>query len=271
METLLLIYATLLGMILGSFIGMAAVRIPAGHSIVRPRSRCVSCEHVLSWFENIPLFSYLVLRGRCRHCRVWISPKYFLIELITTLVTVVAYFKIEPWGRFVMWELGFILPILLLIFIDWEAMLLPDAITLPGIALGFALHLADPYWNLPKALLPSVGASLLESLIGALLGFVTLFLLALTYRKLRGREGLGGGDIKLAAMLGAFFGWQALFFIFFLSSLTGCVVVLVGIVLGKLRKDSPIPFGVFLGAAALLYLFYGPALLQAYLNLFRFN
>lgn len=271
MQTLYLIYAILLGMILGSFIGMAAVRIPKRLSIIRPRSHCMSCGQSLRWYENVPLFSYLVLRGRCGHCKARISPKYFFIELITTAITVLAFFKIQPWGRFLLWELAFILPVLLLIFIDGEAMLLPDKITLPGIVLGFVVHAVDPYWNLPEVLRSHWSKSLLESFLGAFLGFITLFLLALAYRKFRGKEGLGGGDMKFAAMIGAFFGWQALFFIFFLSSITGVLFVLGGILLGKLRKDSPIPFGVFLGAATLLYFFYGPFLLNIYLNLLRFN
>ena len=270
-ETLYLAYVTLLGMFLGSFLGLATVRIPAGESVIWPRSHCRHCARTLRWYENIPIFSYLFLRGKCSTCGGRISPKYLIIELVTTGMTVVAYLHFTPWPRFFLYEFCLIIPTLLLMFLDWEAMILPDAITLPGIALGFFTHWAGEYFFLPDPLVRPSWEILLESLLGAAAGFLTLLILAWAYRRTRKREGLGAGDIKLAAMIGAFFGWRAVFFIFFLASVTGTLFGLTLILLKRSNRQTPIPFGSFLCAASLLYLFFGPPLISAYLSLFKFN
>jgi len=270
-DILYFVYVILLGLILGSFVGLAVVRIPEGESLVRPRSHCRKCGHTLSWFENIPIFSYLALRGKCRQCEAQISPRYLIIELVTTLLTVFAFWKIQPWQRFVLFQFLLIFPLILLMFLDWFKLILPDAITLPGIAFGFLAHFLDGKFFQFPSLAPSTFSLLLDSLLGALAGSLTLFLLALAYQKLRKREGLGGGDVKLAAMLGAFFGWKAVFFIFFLASVAGTLFGVLMIVLKRFSKETPLPFGSFLSAAALLYLFYGELLLSAYLGLFKIN
>jgi leader peptidase (prepilin peptidase)/N-methyltransferase len=270
-EILYLVYVILLGMILGSFLGLATVRIPLGESLFRPRSHCRHCDHTLRWYENVPIFSYLFLRGKCSACGEPISPKYFIIELVTTAMTVAAYLYLTPFSRFVLYEFCLIIPMLLLMFLDWEAMVLPDVLTLPGIFLGVFTHWAGEYFFLPPVWVRPTWKILLESLIGAMVGFLTLFVLAWAYRRTRKREGLGGGDIKLAAMIGAFFGWRAVFFIFFLGSVFGTLFGLTLILLKRSQRHTPIPFGSFLAGASLLYLFFGPPLIGAYLSLFKFN
>jgi len=266
-QVLLSVEVFILGLLLGSFLGLAAIRIPKGESILWPRSHCRSCDRPLRWYENIPLFSYLGLKGRCATCHAPISFYHPLLELLTALLTLFAYHHLQPWPRFVLWLLLFILPVVLLMAIDAREQLLPFKITWPGIAAGFLLHWIDgKYWPATKVPLSS-GALLLESLFGALAGGLTLWLIAWLYRKLRHDEGLGGGDVYFAAMLGAFFGWKEVFFIFFLASTLGALLGGAWILLRRKSHKTPLPFGVFLGAVALLYLFYGPFLLRSYIQM----
>jgi leader peptidase (prepilin peptidase)/N-methyltransferase len=213
------------------------------------------------------LFSYLALRGRCSSCGTRISPHHFFLEILTGGLTLFAYYHLSPWPRFALWLSLFILPVLLLMFIDLKYLLLPFKITWPGIVAGFLLHwIEGRYW--PAGGIPlGHGRLLLESLLGALAGGVTLWLIAWLYRTLRKAEGLGGGDVYLAAMLGAFFGWKAVFFIFFLASTLGVLLGGLWILLSRRSRDTHLPFGLFLGAVALLYLFYGPLLLRFYIKL----
>ena len=268
MEILYSCYVVLASLALGSFLGMAVVRIPKGESLIRPRSHCPECSRTLSWFENIPLLSFLVLRGRCRGCGVKISPHYFFVELLTAALSLYAFWRIQPFGRFLLFEFALILPLILLLSLDWKYLLLPDAITLPGIGVGFIVRIVDAHYFFHVS---SLWKILLDSFLGAALGFLTLFLLALIYRKLRGIEGMGGGDFKLAAMLGAFFGWKAIFFIFFIASLLGILYGVLGILTKRFSRQTQLPFGSFLAASALLFFFHGPALLHAYLRLFKFR
>jgi leader peptidase (prepilin peptidase)/N-methyltransferase len=226
---------------------------------------------MLAWYENIPLLSYLLLRGRCRGCDEKISIHYFLIELSTAALSLYAYGQIHPLGRFMLYEFTLILPLSLLFFLDWKHLILPDVLTLPGIVLGFVVRLIDARYFL---VLPDgipVWKVLGDSALGALCGFMTLFIIAMFYRKFRGKEGLGGGDPKLAAMLGAFFGWKAIFFIFFLASVLGTLYGMLGILTKKFSRDTPLPFGSFLSVSGLIYFFQGAPLLHAYLGLFRFK
>ena len=268
-DLLFSIYALFFGLLLGSFIGLAAVRLPRGESLCLPRSHCRSCQRRLSWYDNIPLLSYLfLLRGRCRGCHAKISPHYVLAELLTALVTLLAYWQIVPVSRFVLYELCFILPVLLLIFIDLDSLILPNFITLPGILIGLGVRAADVCFFSPEVG-GRMGASLFSGTVGAALGFVTLAALSLGYRRWRGQAGLGMGDAKMAAMLGAFFGAKAIFFIFFLAS---CFGLLLGgglLLTRRISRNTPLPFGAFLGLASLAFLLYGPVLLESYLSWVR--
>ena len=268
MEILLSIYVGLFGLALGSFLGLAAERMPAGESVVRPRSRCRQCGRQLAWYENVPILSYIFLRGQCRTCGAKISPHHLILEVLTAALSVYAFHLIEPWPRFLLYLVLFIAPVLLLIVIDFRHLLLPDAIALPGIVAGFLLHWMDGsvFFAVPTS---TPGSLLLESLYGALAGGLTLLLLALGYQKLRKREGLGGGDVKFAAMLGAFFGWKEIFFIFLLASVVGLVFGLLLILLRGQSKETPLPFGSALGLVSLLFLFQGEVLIRGYLHFMR--
>jgi leader peptidase (prepilin peptidase)/N-methyltransferase len=265
-QILLSVEVFILGLLLGSFLALAAVRLPKGESILWPRSHCRSCDRPLKWYENIPIFGYLGLRGRCSSCGAPISFHHLVLELLTAALTLFAYYQIQPWPRFVLWLLLFILPVLLLMTIDARELLLPFKITKPGIVAGFLAHWIDGRLWPAASPAPSHAALLLESLIGALAGGLTLWLIAWLYRKLRKAEGLGGGDVYFAAMLGAFFGWKAVFFIFFLASTLGALLGGVWILLRRKSHDTHLPFGLFLGAVALIYLFYGPFLVRYYIK-----
>lgn len=269
MEILILIYVILFGVLLGSFLGLCTVRLPLGESIVSPRSHCRRCSHILSWYENLPILSYLLLRGKCRICREKISPKYFMMELISAVVTAWAYLQIQPWPLFLIYLILFIAPMLLLMFLDWEALILPDIITLPGILAGFLVHWLDGQFFLPYQFGVSHQKLVMESLVGAVAGSLSLFLLGFIYKKLRRQEGLGMGDVKLGAMIGAFFGWKAVFFIFFLASVLGTLFGVLLIIVKKGSRQTPLPFGSFLAIASLAFLLYGDLLLKTYLNLVR--
>jgi len=266
-RVLLSIYVACFGLALGSFLGLAAERIPAGESLVRPRSHCRNCGRQLAWYENFPILSYLFLRGQCRSCGARISFHHLFLELATAVLAVLAFRDLQPWPRFLLYLVLFIAPVLLLTVIDFRHLILPDRITLPGIAAGFLLHWLDGRYFLP---VPQSSLKLLsESLLGALAGGLTLFLLAWIYLAIRKREGMGGGDVKFAAMLGAVFGWQAIFFIFLVASVFGLIFGIALILFRGQSKETPIPFGTALGVVSLLFLFRGEAMIHTYLHAIR--
>ncbi|RMD63164.1 MAG: prepilin peptidase, partial [Planctomycetota bacterium] len=223
----------LAGLIFGSFANVLVHRLPRGQSIVRPGSHCPACGHTLSWYENLPLLSWLALRGRCRACRAPIPVRYPLMELGLGLL----------WG-YLGWRFGWrpeLIMALTLTFLLWtlswidlETGLLPDALTLPGVALGLAFAWWMGDWR--------------ASLIGAVVGYGIFWLVARLFLLATGREGMGYGDFKLLAMLGAFLGWQALPFVIFLASATGAVVGGLWLWLTRESARAPIPFGPFLAA-----------------------
>ncbi len=252
--------AFLFGTIIGSFLNVVILRLPdPGTSIVFPSSHCPKCKNTLSWYENIPILSYLVLGGKCRHCKVSISPQYPIVELLTGLlaVAVIANFGLS------LTALGFFLfcaALVTIIWIDLHHQIIPDVISLPGIIFGFAFSFVSFFvtWQ--------------ESLIGLLAGGGIFYAVSYSYYLLRRQEGLGGGDIKLLAMLGAFLGWQSLLFIIFASSVTGTVAGLFAMRSQKKGGATRIPFGPFLAVSGLFYLFFRPQVQQLfslYLDLFR--
>lgn len=252
---ILMFVSFVLRAIVGSFLNVCIYRIPAGKSIVSPPSSCPNCGTGIKWYQNVPILSWLVLRGRCASCKVKISVRYPMIEALTGILFVlVLYYFGFSWATLIYWLL--VASLVTITFIDLDHQIIPDVISLPGILIGFLASFAIPW-------LPWY-----ESLIGILVGGGSLYLVAWLYEVLAKREGMGGGDIKLLAMLGAFLGWKAIFPIIFLASLVG---TLIGVPLMWLQKgDSKlaIPFGPFLATAALVYLFWGPALIGWYLGLF---
>jgi leader peptidase (prepilin peptidase) / N-methyltransferase len=256
--------AFLFGLLIGSFLNVCIYRWPRDLSVVRPRSHCPHCSRLVAWYDNVPLLSYVLLRGRCRHCGARISPRYPAVEALTGLTFAGAVFALGPTpeaGRLCL--LGALL--IVLVFADLEQRILPDEVTLGGAALGVILSawIAVPdntatavLWLFGAFDVPQAGQSLIESLAGAIIPALFLWSGGVLYRIVRGREGLGLGDVKLIAMVGAFLGLRGALETLIIGSLAGSVIGLLYIKLA--RKDAAtyeLPFGSFLGAAALLVAF----------------
>ncbi|HET6460272.1 MAG TPA: prepilin peptidase, partial [Syntrophales bacterium] len=238
------IFFTVAGAAIGSFLNVVIYRIPEGQSIIFPSSCCPKCSCSIRFYDNIPIISYLVLRGRCRDCHEKISLRYPLVEAVTALLSMFLFWK---FGLSIKYLFSFIFTCALIVitFIDLDHQIIPDVITLPGIPLFFLMAIFF------------MGIPILEAFLGILIGGGCLFAIAFLYEIITKREGMGGGDIKLLAMLGAFLGWKSLFFILFVSSLLGAVVgISLMIAQGKDMKYA-VPFGPFLSIAAVAYLFVG--------------
>ena len=238
--------------------GAGASTVPPQESfnLMVPRSRCPSCGHAVQWYENIPVISYLFLRGRCSACKARISVRYPLIELATGALF---FFCAWRWGATlttVAW-CGFSAAMLALAFIDWDTTLLPDDITLPLL-----------WGGLLAAALRWIETPLFASVLGAAAGYLSLWLVYWGFKLATGKEGMGYGDFKLFAALGAWFGWQALVPIILMSSVIGAVIGIAMKVFSTLREGGYIPFGPFLVGAGFTAMVFGPqAILGAALNL----
>jgi leader peptidase (prepilin peptidase) / N-methyltransferase len=248
--------ALLAGLLVGSFANVCIHRIPRGESIVHPRSRCPRCGALIRAWENVPILSYLVLLGRCRACRAPISPRYPLVEASNGLL----YWAVATaQGPNVVAgvTMALLTALLVLSLIDLEHYILPNVITLPGIVVGVA-----------ASFLPGWPVSPLEALLSAAGGYAVLALFGIAYQKLRGVEGLGQGDWKMVAMLGACLGWRGAVLSLLLASIGG---TLVGIVVALWQRSSVrqqrVPLGTFLGLAAIVVVFTGPRLLGWYASL----
>ena len=253
--------AVLFGLCIGSFLNVCIFRLPTGQSIIRPRSRCRGCNAQIAWYDNLPLIGFLLLQGRCRACRKPIAWQYPVVEVLTAGLSVATYAHFQAGLPYVLYFLLFVAPLIVITFIDLTHRIIPDVISLPGIAVGF----------LVRAALAPPGTFLYEmtdAAIGMVAGGGVLWCVGTLYEKIRKHEGLGGGDVKLAAMLGAFLGWKALCFILFISSFLGSLVGIFIIVVLKKGFKYAIPFGPFLATAALLYMFFGERVLNWYLGLF---
>ncbi|MBF0126612.1 MAG: prepilin peptidase [Magnetococcales bacterium] len=245
----------ILGLVWGSFLNVCIHRLPLEESIVFPGSHCPSCQQAIAWHDNIPLLSWLWLKGRCRHCRESISAVYPIVELATGILTLSTlwHFGLTPTG-FALLVLGYAL--VTLTVIDFFHYILPDRITLPGVVIG--LILAAMPWFAPPL------ASLESALWGAGAGGGGLWLFGWLFMKITGKDGLGLGDVKLTAMLGAWLGWQALPFVIFFSALIGAVVGITWILISGRDRTLPIPFGPYLCLGAWGYLYLGPAVYSWY-------
>jgi leader peptidase (prepilin peptidase)/N-methyltransferase len=240
------------GLCVGSFLNVCIHRLPARTSIVFPASRCPACEHLLSWTDNIPVASYLALRGRCRYCRAPISARYPIIEGLTCAIFVLHWFVFGPTPLLLV-RLVFACALIVLFAIDLEHQILPNVITLPGIVAGFLCSLFLP----PGPVM---------SLAGIALGGGLLWAIAEAWYRLRKVEAMGFGDVKMLAMVGAFLGVKLVVLTFVLSSLIGGVVA--GILVATRRADmaTRVPFGTMLAAAALVASLYGERLVAWYLS-----
>lgn len=245
----------IVGLCFGSFANVVIYRLPAKKSVVRPRSTCPQCGHLIRWFENIPVFSWIFLQARCSSCQTSISYRYPLVELLTGFLFMGIYLKLG-FSFFLLESLIFAFLLVVASFIDFDHRILPDKITLPGILLGLIGAALNP----EREFLPSF--------LGVLVGGGFLYALAYLYLILRKRDGMGGGDIKLLGWIGAVLGVQSVPFVILISSLLGSAVGL-GVAMGS--KDglkSGIPFGPYLSLAALGYLFFGPEVFRWYLGFF---
>jgi leader peptidase (prepilin peptidase) / N-methyltransferase len=252
---MLLLLAALFGLVIGSFLNVCIYRLPLDQSIVWPASRCTTCGRELSWYENVPVFSYAALRGRCRTCGEHISLMYPIIELVTAALFagLLAWYGLTPLFAV---RLVFACAMLVLFVIDLQHQILPNEITLPGIAIGLlASVFLEPGWR--------------DALIGAVAGGGVLWLIAWGYERVRHQEGMGFGDVKMLAMIGAFLGWKlmllTLIFASFLGSLTG--LTLIAMRRGDL--GSKLPFGTFLGVSAVAAAVVGDSVIGWYLGFYR--
>lgn len=269
-----------LGLCLGSFVNVIIYRLPKeGQSILTPRrSLCPSCQSPIAWYDNLPLLSYILLKGRCRHCQEPISLRYPLIELMAGVLTLAVFYKSGISLR-AMADLYLVLALIAITYIDLDEMIIPDIITFPGMAVGLAAAALAPDPGLMlgvrlKGLLVGWGLesgwalSLAGSALGLFLGWVLVWGIFNLYFLLRHEEGIGGGDITLLAMIGAFLGWRAVLVTIFLGSIAGMAAAIAGSLGGKgFSLQMKIPFGPFLSLGALTYLFFGETLLRWYWSL----
>jgi leader peptidase (prepilin peptidase)/N-methyltransferase len=266
----------ILGLLVGSFLNVAIHRLPRmmeqewhsqcaelrgeapppgdALSLFRPRSRCPACGHAVTALENVPVVSWLALRGKCSACRAPISVRYPLVEALTAALTAFAAahfgFGWSALGAFLLvWSL------IVLAFIDFDTTYLPDAITLPLLWCGLSFNLGGAYTDLSSAV------------VGAMAGYLSLWLVYWGFKLLTSKEGMGYGDFKLLAALGAWLGWQMLPLIVLVSSVVGAVVGIALVVLAKRGREVPIPFGPYLATAGMIAIFWGDRLTQYYLRL----
>ncbi len=271
-----------LGAIIGSFLNVCIHRIPEGHSIVTPGSRCPACGAPIACYDNIPLVSYFLLRGKCRKCGCVISFRYPLVEFLTAALFVL-FSSVLGLSVELPISLAFICLLIAMSFIDLDHFIIPDILSLGGLILGLALSFARPSFGSPDSLggllatvglfrdMPVILERLATSLCGALLGGGVLYAVATSYELLRKREGMGGGDIKLLGMIGAFCGIEGVLFALVLGSFAGAVVGISLILIKRKDMSYVLPFGPFLSLGAVIYLFvravYGNELIHLFFPL----
>jgi leader peptidase (prepilin peptidase)/N-methyltransferase len=245
--------AFLLGLVLGSFLNVIIVRLPRGESIVSPPSHCPRCRARIRPWDNIPLLSFLMLRGRCRDCGARIPRRYPAVELSAgVLLWLLAHRAPHP--ALLVPQAAFLLALLVVAWIDLDTRTIPDVITIPGVGIGLAVSLFLPPGPMP-------------ALLGAVAGAASLWLVGAAYERATGVPGMGGGDVKLAAMMGAFLGVWGVFGSIFVASLAGSLFGAVLIARGKGSRRTAIPFGTFLAPAAMLLLLFGEPLGRFYRSL----
>ncbi len=248
-----LLFAVLLGLVVGSFLNVCIVRLPEDESIVSPSSRCRSCGEPIAWHDNVPVASFVILGGRCRRCRAPFSMRYPFVEILTGAMFGLVAMQGSPPALTAL-QMAIVAVMIVITFIDIDHFLILDVITFPSIALGPVLA-----WLVGHV-------SVTDSVLGIVGGGGLLWAFAWTYEKLRDREGMGLGDVKLLAMIGGLLGWQATLFSLFTGSLVGSVVGLAAVVLRRRQFDLEIPFGPFLAFGAVLYMFSGPELIDWWLG-----
>lgn len=256
-QNFILICSAIFGACIGSFLNVCILRIPKEISIVFPPSTCPKCNYQIKWYDNIPVLSYIFLRGRCRSCKNKISIQYPVVEAITAFFGFysILFFSFSINALVVF----FFLCILIIIsFIDLEHKIIPNILSIPGIPIFFILS----YFTF--------NFHILDLILGVLIGGGSLFLVAFLYKAVTGKDGMGFGDVKLLAMIGAFIGFKGVFFTIFASSLIGTITGLLLIALKGKNMTYALPFGPFLTIGAIIYLFHGNFLIDLYFNTFMF-
>ena len=259
--SIMMVLVFIFGLIVGSFLNVCIYRIPLKKSIVNPPSGCPGCGEGIRFYDNIPLLSFIILGGKCRHCRQPISVRYPFIELVTGLLSLAVFLKYYPdYGQYLAFFI-FVSALVVISFIDLDHQIIPDSISIPGIIAGF---LVTVIFNIISA----YPITWYESLLGIIVGGGILYIVAVGYEKLTGKPGMGFGDVKLLAMIGAWMGWQAILFIILISSLTGSIIGAAALLLSGKGLRTRIPFGPFLVLGTLIYVFFGIAIKNFYFNLF---
>jgi len=255
MTALHVILFGMFGLAVGSFLNVCIYRLPRRESVNWPASHCTACNRPLGWYENVPLVSWLALRGRCRTCQQPISPMYPIVEAITGVVFLTAY---EMYGLspLLAVRIAFACAMIVLFAIDLRHRILPNVITVPGIVVGFAAALwLPPGWQ--------------SSLIGLAVGGGVLFVIGEVYYRTRGVEGMGMGDVKMLAMIGAFLGWPLMLLTLILASFSGAIFGVAMIVSGRGGAKAALPFGTFLAVGALVSAAAGQPIVDWYLGFYR--
>jgi len=238
------------GLLVGSFLNVCIYRLPLGQSIAWPGSRCTSCERPLTWYENVPVLSWIALQGRCRTCRAPVSWQYPAVEVATGVMCALTFLA-YGWTPLFVVRVVFGCALIVLFAIDYTHQILPNVITLPGIVVGFVCSLLlPPGWT--------------SSLIGLVIGGVFPYLIAEGYLRLRGREGMGMGDLKMFAMVGAFLGWPLVWVTLILSSVLGIAIGGTALLVSRRGMETRMPFGTFIAVAALVCSLWETPVLQAY-------
>ena len=253
-DALLMFGLAWLGLAVGSFLNVCIHRLPRGGSVVRPPSRCPHCGYGLRWFDNIPVVSYLWLRGKCRGCGAPISVRYPIVELVTMGVFLLHY-AIWGWDPILVPRLVFACALIVLFAIDLEHHLLPNVITLPGIVAGLLCSLLFP-------------PGIVEAVLGVLLGGGVLWAIGEGYYRVTGQEGMGGGDVKMLAMIGAFLGWKLVLVTLVFSSVAGSVIGLLVIAIKRGGMKYALPYGTFLALGALIASVAGDRIVEWYVGLY---
>ena len=247
-----LVFAALFGMIIGSFLNVLIYRLPRQSSVVTGRSKCPHCSKQIRWFDNVPVLSYLLLAGRCRQCRKRISGLYPVVELVSAAAALLAVYSFGVTVK-ALWIYVFLAVLLVITVIDWHHRIIPDVLSIGGVLFGWVGSIV------------CLDIGLVESFIGSLVGGGLLLAIALFYRAVRKIDGMGGGDVKLMAMIGAFLGWQMVFPVLFIASLLGSVYGLFLMTRGGTGKTA-VAFGSFLAPSAIVVLLVGQRLWSLYLG-----
>ncbi|MGD2185500.1 MAG: prepilin peptidase [Desulfobacterales bacterium] len=250
------IWVLIFGLCVGSFLNVCIYRLPESKSIVHPRSMCPKCGTLIRFYDNLPILSYLLLRGKCRHCHAPISFRYPVVELLSGLFAVGVFLKYGISLEAAIYYV-FITTLLVITFIDIDHRIIPDVITLPGIPICFLASFALPH------------ITYIESIMGILIGGGSLFMVAWLYHLLTKKEGMGGGDIKLLGMMGAIIGWKGVLFTIFVASAVGTVSGMLIMLMTRKTMKLAVPFGPFLAIGGIAYIFFGPQLIAWYIHLLR--